>query len=292
MFPKDIPTSNQRRVGSETVWKSSHFSCNVFLLQPSHHYLKLRLPSAPSSRCTILQRLMEVVDCANGNVRAFFSDRIECIIFSGDIREDYGIHRVEGTFWILDLSKRRKESPSLSDHSVPFSSRFLVNANQSILPNITLGYQIRDSCWYAPVALEQTIEFIGNSVLTSGDAAALANGSSRARLAAIIGPGDSSITMQTHNILQLFEMPQIGYSATAKQLSDKEKFRYFTRVIASDTQQAQAIVDIIRQFRWSYVATIGTEGESERRINQHNTLRPFRRLRTWWRGSHSSFTKQ
>ncbi len=138
----------------------------------------------------------------------------------------------------------------------------IVNSNQSILPNITLGYQIRDSCWYAPVALEQTIEFIGNSVLTAGEISTSLNGN-RARLAAIIGPGDSSITMQTHNILQLFEMPQIGYSATAKQLSDKEKFKYFTRVIASDTQQAQAIVDIIRQFKWSYVATIGTEGKNE-----------------------------
>ena len=136
----------------------------------------------------------------------------------------------------------------------------LVNANQSILPNITIGYQIRDSCWYAPVALEQTIEFIGNSVLTPVDPTVNSNGG-RSRLAAIIGPGDSSITMQTQNILQLFEMPQIGYSATAKQLSDKEKFKYFTRVIASDTQQAQAIVDIIRQFKWSYVATIGTEGK-------------------------------
>ncbi|CAF5121872.1 unnamed protein product, partial [Rotaria socialis] len=55
-------------------------------------------------------------------------------IFSGDIREDYGIHRVEGTFWILDQ----------------------INANQAILPNVNIGYQIRDSCWYAPVALEQT----------------------------------------------------------------------------------------------------------------------------------------
>jgi hypothetical protein len=137
---------------------------------------------------------------------------------------------------------------------------FLVNANQSILPNISLGYQIRDSCWYAPVALEQTIEFIGNSVLTVTDPTVTTNGG-RSRLAAIIGPGDSSITMQTQNILQLFEMPQIGYSSTAKQLSDKEKFKYFTRVIASDTQQAQAIVDIIRQFKWSYVATIGTEGD-------------------------------
>ncbi|CAF0905159.1 unnamed protein product [Adineta ricciae] len=156
----------------------------------------------------------------------------------GDIREDYGIHRVEGTFWILDQ----------------------INANQSILPNITVGYQIRDSCWYAPVALEQTIEFIGKSVLTIGDPT-LNTKNGRSQLAAIIGPGDSSITMQTHNILQLFEMPQIGYSSTARQLSDKEKFKYFIRVIASDTQQAQAIVDIIEQFKWNYVATIGTEGD-------------------------------
>ena len=28
-------------------------------------------------------------------------------VFSGDIREDYGIHRVEGTFWILDQSMAR-----------------------------------------------------------------------------------------------------------------------------------------------------------------------------------------
>lgn len=134
-----------------------------------------------------------------------------------------------------------------------------VNTNQSILPNITVGYQIRDSCWYAPVALEQTIEFIGNSLLTAGETSTVNNGA-RSRLAAVIGPGDSSITMQTHNILQLFEMPQIGYSATAEQLSNKEKFKYFSRVIASDTQQARAIVDIIRHFNWSYVATIGTEG--------------------------------
>ncbi len=126
-------------------------------------------------------------------------------IFSGDIREDYGIHRVEGTFWILDQSRETFFKCLL----IGSFSLFVVNANQSILPNITVGYQIRDSCWYAPVALEQTIEFIGNSVLTPGDLTANLNGN-RARLAAIIGPGDSSITMQTHNILQLFEMPQIG----------------------------------------------------------------------------------
>lgn len=207
---------------------------------------------------------MEAVDYVNGKFSFSIGSKANLSnsrSSSGDIREDYGIHRVEGTYWILDQSEREKKNSFISfPNSTSLS--LIVNTNQSILPNITVGYQIRDSCWYAPVALEQTIEFIGNSVLTAADLSVSSNGN-RARLAAIIGPGDSSITMQTHNILQLFEMPQIGYSSTARQLSDKEKFKYFARVIASDTQQAQAIVDIIRQFNWSYVATIGTEGKNE-----------------------------
>lgn len=33
-----------------------------------------------------------------------------------------------------------------------------------LLPNITLGVEIRDSCWYAPVALQQSIELIRDSI--------------------------------------------------------------------------------------------------------------------------------
>lgn len=64
----------------------------------------------------------------------------------GDIREIYGIQRVEGTFRTLDL----------------------INEDNSILPNITLGVEIRDSCWYAPVALQQSIELIRDSISPAG----------------------------------------------------------------------------------------------------------------------------
>ena len=60
----------------------------------------------------------------------------------GKIREQYGIHRIEIFLKTLDE----------------------INANDDILPNITLGADIRDSCWYAPVALEQSIDFIKNSI--------------------------------------------------------------------------------------------------------------------------------
>jgi hypothetical protein len=43
----------------------------------------------------------------NPQKNRFFFEIIntEYLLISGDIREDYGIHRVEGTFWILDQSK-------------------------------------------------------------------------------------------------------------------------------------------------------------------------------------------
>ncbi|RWS07959.1 metabotropic glutamate receptor 1-like protein [Dinothrombium tinctorium] len=63
----------------------------------------------------------------------------------GDIREQYGIHRVEAAFLAIDH----------------------INKDNSILPNITLGIEIRDSCWYSPIALEQSIEFIRDAMAAS-----------------------------------------------------------------------------------------------------------------------------
>ena len=39
-----------------------------------------------------------------------------------------------------------------------------INDNPNILSGVTLGSDIRDSCWYPPVALEQSIDFIKNSI--------------------------------------------------------------------------------------------------------------------------------
>lgn len=60
----------------------------------------------------------------------------------GKIWEQYGIQRLEATLKTIEK----------------------INADPDLLPNITLGVEIRDDCWYSPVALEQTIEFIRESI--------------------------------------------------------------------------------------------------------------------------------
>ncbi|XP_074540813.1 metabotropic glutamate receptor 1 isoform X2 [Halichoeres trimaculatus] len=167
----------------------------------------------------------------------------------GDVREQYGIQRVEAMFHTLDR----------------------INADNNLLPNISLGCEIRDSCWHSSVALEQSIEFIRDSLISIRDDK---DGSkwcidgtpshqpppSKKPIAGVIGPGSSSVAIQVQNLLQLFNIPQIAYSATSIDLSDKTLFKYFLRVVPSDTLQARAMLDIVKRYNWTYVSAVHTEG--------------------------------
>uniref|UniRef100_A0AAQ5ZI56 Metabotropic glutamate receptor 5 n=1 Tax=Amphiprion ocellaris TaxID=80972 RepID=A0AAQ5ZI56_AMPOC len=167
----------------------------------------------------------------------------------GAVREQYGIQRVEAMMHTLDR----------------------INADPYILPNISLGCEIRDSCWHSAVALEQSIEFIRDSLVSSDEAEEwgttmkCADPSAtpmrgKKPIVGLIGPGSSSVAIQVQNLLQLFNIPQIAYSATSMDLSDKSLYKYFMRVVPSDAQQARAMVDIVKRYNWSYVSAIHTEG--------------------------------
>lgn len=165
----------------------------------------------------------------------------------GEIREQYGIQRVEAMFHTLDK----------------------INADPVLLPNITLGSEIRDSCWHSSVALEQSIEFIRDSLISirddkDGGTRCVTDSQPQSRvkkpIAGVIGPGSSSVAIQVQNLLQLFDIPQIAYSATSIDLSDKTLYKYFLRVVPSDTLQARAMLDIVKRYNWTYVSAVHTEG--------------------------------
>lgn len=163
------------------------------------------------------------------------------------IREHYGIQRVEVIFRTIDK----------------------INQDQDLLKNITLGVEIRDSCWYAPIALQQTIELIRESITPYPGKKAVnknlqcsnatqENSLEDSPLIGIAGPASSSIALQVQNLLQLFSIPQIGYSTTSKDLSDKARFNTFMRVVPSDFYQAQVMIDIVKFNNWTYIHTVHT----------------------------------
>lgn len=80
------------------------------------------------------------------------------------------------------------------------------------------------------------------------------------KILAVIGPAGSTVTINVQNLLQLFDIPQIGYSATTRDLSDKKMFKTFLRVVPSDYLQVWAMVDLVVKMNWTYLFAIYTEG--------------------------------
>ena len=106
-----------------------------------------------------------------------------------------------------------------------------LNLDNTILPNITLGYAILNDCGRESVALGRATKFLPPSeCLAQG-----CGGSSQARVhghaalpnyyrvAAVLGPYSSGLSVPVSSLLSLYEVPHISWSATSQELSDKSR---------------------------------------------------------------------
>lgn len=126
-----------------------------------------------------------------------------------------------------------------------------INANSSILPNITLVCDIRDTCGLSNVALEKTVGLmdIKRSSTESGEHG----------ISGLVGAAQSDISISVASLLRIFHVPQISHSSTAAILDDRERFDYFFRTIPPDTLQMRAMADLILHFNWTYIIGINTD---------------------------------
>ena len=62
-----------------------------------------------------------------------------------------------------------------------------------------MGVEIRDDCWYAPVALEQTLEFIRDALPAPNATKITTDVTKRKVLVGVIGPGSSAVSIQVSN---------------------------------------------------------------------------------------------
>ncbi|KAL3974730.1 cytoskeleton-associated protein 5 [Sarotherodon galilaeus] len=161
----------------------------------------------------------------------------------GELKKEKGIHRLEAMLFALDR----------------------INNDNELLPNITLGARILDTCSRDTHALEQSLTFVQALIeKDSTDVKCLSGGppiiTKPERVVGVIGASASSVSIMVANILRLFKIPQVSYASTAPELSDNTRYDFFSRVVPPDTYQAQAMVDIVKAMNWNYVSTVASEG--------------------------------
>ncbi len=145
---------------------------------------------------------------------------------------------------ILDLGVQRLEAMVFAVDRV--------NVNTSLLPNITLAFEILDTCAQATYALDGSLRFV------TGRTAAL-NETIVYGISGVVGAASSSVSIAVANLFRLFTIPQVSYASTTKVLSDKSRYDYFLRTVPPDLLQARAMADIVTHFNWTYVVAVHSD---------------------------------
>ncbi|GFT08472.1 metabotropic glutamate receptor 5 [Nephila pilipes] len=79
------------------------------------------------------------------------------------------------------------------------------------------------------------------------------------RISGVLGAASSVTSIQVANLLRLFKIPQVSFFSTSPELSNKQRFEYFLRTVPSDTNQADAMIQIIQRLNWTYVSILYEE---------------------------------
>ncbi|XP_064159318.1 extracellular calcium-sensing receptor-like [Anguilla rostrata] len=133
-----------------------------------------------------------------------------------------------------------------------------INNSSELLPGVTLGYEIHDSCGSVPVAVKVAFQ------LTNGiEPVFFPNQtcSKSATVHAVVGESNSSPTIAMSRILAPFGIPQVSHFATCACLSDKLQHPTFTRTIPSDYYQAAALARLVKHFGWTWIGAVRSDSE-------------------------------
>ncbi|XP_030008322.1 extracellular calcium-sensing receptor-like [Sphaeramia orbicularis] len=133
-----------------------------------------------------------------------------------------------------------------------------INNSTELLPGVTLGYQIHDSCSSVSIAVQKALQ------LTNGQDPEFdtsQNCSNSGMVMAIVGESGSTPSIAMSRIIGPFDIPQVSHFATCACLSDKQQYPSFFRTIPSDQFQADALVKLVKHFGWTWIGAIRSDSD-------------------------------
>ena len=142
-----------------------------------------------------------------------------------------------------------------------------INADSELLPNLTVGYDIRDTCYSTNIGLDEAIDLIIASeriVIESCDCESVVANAANVSVAptlGVVGALASRVSVPVANLGRVFRFPQISYGSTSPRLNNRNRHSYFYRTIPPDDLQAKAMVELMLYFNWTHISTIYSNDE-------------------------------
>ncbi|XP_035240695.1 extracellular calcium-sensing receptor-like [Anguilla anguilla] len=133
-----------------------------------------------------------------------------------------------------------------------------INNSSELLPGVTLGYRIHDSCSSVPVAVKVAFQ-LANGI----EPAFFPNQScsKSATVHAVVGDSSSTPSIAMSRIFGPFGIPLVSHFATCACLSNKLQFPTFSRTIPSDYYQAAALARLVKHFGWTWIGAVRSDSD-------------------------------
>ncbi|XP_034557189.1 extracellular calcium-sensing receptor-like [Notolabrus celidotus] len=130
-----------------------------------------------------------------------------------------------------------------------------INNSSDLLPGVTLGYRIFDSCPSIPLSIRASLNLMNR--WESGEESCR----KLSYVHAVIGETTSTSTIGIARTMGPFHIPVISHSATCACLSNRRDYPSFFRTIPSDIYQSQALAKLVKHFGWTWVGAIRTNSD-------------------------------
>ncbi|XP_047248142.1 extracellular calcium-sensing receptor-like [Girardinichthys multiradiatus] len=128
-----------------------------------------------------------------------------------------------------------------------------INNSSDILPGISLGYKIYDTCGSIARSVRVALALVNSNEMVSSPLKACTR---PAQVQAIMGETSSSPCTAIATVMGPFHIPLISHFATCACLSDKIKYPSFLRTIPSDYYQSRALAHLVKHFGWTWVGAV------------------------------------
>lgn len=195
-------------------------------------------------------------------ISAVSLNAIERVYKHGDI--------ILGGLFPLHLANKNGSCTSLRPNVLMYSEAMVftveeINKKDPILRNITLGYDIRDTCGTDQLGVEVASDFVFRNTLhfdsrfqATNSCIARVTSQKQGPILAVIGGLDSRVSVNVANVLQVVDLPQVSYGASSAELANSA-FTSFFRTVPVDTFQSRAMAELVTHYKWSCVAVIGVD---------------------------------
>ncbi|KAL4604784.1 extracellular calcium-sensing receptor-like [Arapaima gigas] len=130
-----------------------------------------------------------------------------------------------------------------------------INNSSDILPGVTLGYRIYDSCPSIPLSVKASLALMNSGKVSSQGCITTSS------VHAVIGETTSTSTIGIARTVGPFHIPVLSHSATCACLGNRREYPTFFRTIPNDYYQSTALAQLVKHFGWTWVGAIRTNND-------------------------------